>query len=96
MHRQDVIRHYKPGDLVVSNAPFRPWETHLEKGEMPVIPANTVGLFVHLKPIGDQVRMWIFLENKLLVFSHRLYLVRANWTNLLNPIDIRRVTGGSI
>lgn len=70
-----------PGDLVVAKNVMRAWETELVRGNMGahILKGEQV-LVVEVWDVGNQRRMKVIREDRIMVFSNPLHVVRQNWT----------------
>lgn len=68
------------GDYVVALNPMRAWESEVRKGHHgPYIQKGEQALVLATWEEGNQLRMRVVRDNRILLFSCASYAVRKNW-----------------
>jgi hypothetical protein len=69
-----------PGDLIVARVAMRAWEDDSRRGTNgEVIQAGEQAMVVQTWEVGNQRRMRVIHDQRLLVFSCAAHVVRRNW-----------------
>lgn len=81
-----------PGDLIVALNDIRAWETDTKRGQSGnCIRKGECAMLIVSWPVGNQLRLKVLRDQRILHFSHPIYAVHRNW-KIAQAVPVSSIT----